>query len=242
MCFDNTGRRLITASRDGYIKMWNFNNGQLLKKMVQLAPSEVTDIFYMEIGANRCILSVGWDKQITVFPDEPDATESFPLRYIPATKGELSINRPHKDDILSIAFLPPNILATSSSDGEIIIWHLESGYARARFADPNLEFRGLEERSVEAIAFLYDEERDRDVKAGSVPLASCHADGYLRFWNVRSGALLYEYFCQSFEHVGLTAMSVDKRALYLILGDSVGFVRVCSRRLPCNSREIRYLM
>lgn len=39
MCFDKSGRRLLTGSRDGYIKMWNFNNGQLLryKYMIQEA-------------------------------------------------------------------------------------------------------------------------------------------------------------------------------------------------------------
>lgn len=30
MCFDPTGRRLITGGRDGTIKIWNFNNGACL--------------------------------------------------------------------------------------------------------------------------------------------------------------------------------------------------------------------
>jgi hypothetical protein len=47
--FDASGRRLITGSRDGILKMWNFNNGQMLKTMRKDNTAEVTDIFYGEM-------------------------------------------------------------------------------------------------------------------------------------------------------------------------------------------------
>ena len=34
----------------------------------------------------------------------------------------------HNEDILSIAYCPPNLLATSSYDGEVIIWNMVSGH------------------------------------------------------------------------------------------------------------------
>lgn len=49
MCFDHSSRRLITGSRDGVIKMWNFNNGQILRRMIKETDAEVTDIIYVEM-------------------------------------------------------------------------------------------------------------------------------------------------------------------------------------------------
>jgi WD40 repeat protein len=33
MRFDPTQRRLITASREGLVRIWNFNNGALLREL-----------------------------------------------------------------------------------------------------------------------------------------------------------------------------------------------------------------
>ena len=32
IAFDESKRRLVTAANDGTVRMWNYNNGQLLKK------------------------------------------------------------------------------------------------------------------------------------------------------------------------------------------------------------------
>ena len=34
----------------------------------------------------------------------------------------------HREDILSVAQCPPNLLATSSYDGEVIVWNMVSGH------------------------------------------------------------------------------------------------------------------
>ena len=44
MAFDTSGRRLITGARDGTIKTWNFNNGQLLQDLVKDDTTEVTGL------------------------------------------------------------------------------------------------------------------------------------------------------------------------------------------------------
>ena len=42
MQFDPTLRRLITSARDGMVKIWNFNNGALLRVLDQYGDFEVT--------------------------------------------------------------------------------------------------------------------------------------------------------------------------------------------------------
>lgn len=40
----------------------------------------------------------------------------------------------HKDDVLCVAFCPPNLVASSSYDGEILIWNLISGHVCSRLS------------------------------------------------------------------------------------------------------------
>ena len=44
--------------------------------------------------------------------------QAFDLRPQPEWRG----GNVHKDDILTTAYCPPNLLATASFDGEIIVW------------------------------------------------------------------------------------------------------------------------
>ena len=37
-------------------------------------------------------------------------------------------SRGHSDDVMSVAFCPPNLLATASYDGEVIVWNMVSGH------------------------------------------------------------------------------------------------------------------
>lgn len=44
--------------------------------------------------------------------------------------------RGHKEDILSVAQCPPNLLATASYDGQIIVWNMVSGHIFAHLNAP----------------------------------------------------------------------------------------------------------
>ncbi|KAI8812174.1 WD40-repeat-containing domain protein [Cladochytrium replicatum] len=143
MCYDHSGRRLITGSRDGVMKMWNFNNGQLLRRLMRDETSEITD------GLNRYIVGVGWDKSISIYLDDPNHFEHFPVREL---NGQGTVtHRGHNDDLSSVAFCPPNVLASSSVDGAIVIWNLESGCIKLTMREPFIDFRSTEEKAVEKL-------------------------------------------------------------------------------------------
>ncbi|RKO89787.1 WD40-repeat-containing domain protein, partial [Blyttiomyces helicus] len=143
MCFDRTGRRLITGSRDNVIKMWNFNNGQILRKMLKGTEVETTD------GSGRYVVAVGWDRKITIFIDDSSHFEATPVRVLNGAGS--GAHRGHEDDISAVAFCPPSMLATSSVDGVIVIWNLESGYIKATMREPFLDLRSKEEKAIEKL-------------------------------------------------------------------------------------------
>lgn len=60
----------------------------------------------------------------------------------------------------------------------------------------------------------------------NAPLVSCHADGYLRFWNVREGTLVHEVYCQGNEHAGLSTITSSLSGSILMVGDTAGYVRI----------------
>uniref|UniRef100_A0A4W3K6E2 WD40 repeat domain 95 n=1 Tax=Callorhinchus milii TaxID=7868 RepID=A0A4W3K6E2_CALMI len=63
----------------------------------------------------RYVIAVGWDRRINI--------------YYVSKHG-------HKDDILCVAQCPPTLLATSSHDGEIIVWRMISGHICCRLQTP----------------------------------------------------------------------------------------------------------
>ena len=53
IAFDDTKRRMITGCRNGTIKVWNFNNGQILGELLGFGHNEVTCCCYIEDGNTR---------------------------------------------------------------------------------------------------------------------------------------------------------------------------------------------
>jgi len=50
--------------------------------------------------------------------------------------GLLLQSRGHSDDVMSVASCPPNLLATASYDGEIIVWNMVSGHDCCHLRSP----------------------------------------------------------------------------------------------------------
>ncbi|XP_030855252.1 WD repeat-containing protein on Y chromosome isoform X3 [Strongylocentrotus purpuratus] len=113
MTFDPTGRRLITGGRNGTVKIWNFNNGACLRELETFDDLEVTGI----ACPKQRIVTAGWNKLITSYIDSDDDEDTRQW----AAK--------HNEDILSLACSNTSrSLATSSYDGDIWVWSLETAH------------------------------------------------------------------------------------------------------------------
>lgn len=49
MAFDISGRRLISGGTDGWLVIWNFSNGQILRKLRKESQLETSDINFIQI-------------------------------------------------------------------------------------------------------------------------------------------------------------------------------------------------
>eukprot|EP01136_Pigoraptor_vietnamica_P017476 Opistho-1_new@62676 len=222
MRFDASGRRLITGARDGTLRVWNFNNGQCLKTLIKDDNAAVTDIEYVETTTNKLIFAAGWNRKICVFDDNLDATEVPCSRELPDQQWGLR-TRGHSEDILSMAFCPPNLLATSSADGEIIVWNFESGFVKHRMRCPEYDSLSDDAKPIEKLIFLHARVRGR---YNVPPLLSAGADGVLRFWSVRDGRHAWSMHAGHGENDTLTAVGADLQCRYLCTADNRGNVKL----------------
>ncbi|KAM5147009.1 cilia- and flagella-associated protein 337-like [Callospermophilus lateralis] len=227
LTFDSSGRRLVTGGRDGCLKIWSYNNGHCLHTLKHdEKQSEVCDCTYMEVNQNKCIIAVGWDRRINVYFDAPCDFHHF---WKPQPHWQDDLNNGHKEDILCVAQCPPFLLATSSYDGEIIIWNVISGHVYCKLNtpspsdDPN--HREGPDPSVSRLAFLKTRAARLDSVAAS--LIANGPGGPVTFWRLFGGAGLIANFTPSREKAQVSSIAVTTEDALAYLADQQGFVHVC---------------
>ncbi|XP_025989826.2 WD repeat-containing protein on Y chromosome [Solenopsis invicta] len=110
-CFNDSEQFLVTGARDGSLKMWNYNTGDCVRDTMVDHQCEITNIVWY---GNR-ILCCGWNKHVTeLAPFESDICKK-------------NWTTSHTDDILCSAARLPQLLATGTYNGELILWRLETG-------------------------------------------------------------------------------------------------------------------
>ncbi|XP_044058809.1 WD repeat-containing protein on Y chromosome [Siniperca chuatsi] len=225
MTFDPKGRRLITGGRDGCLKIWNFNNGQCLKTLKKDGEChEVCDCIFLKVHRNLYVMSVGRDRKIDIYSDTPED-----LHHVqrPQPSWQDDLKNGHKEDILCVAQCPPSLLATSSYDGEIIVWNVVSRRIQCRFVSPLLaEHQNVEglDTSVPSIIFLKNSKLQQ--YSSATALLSSGAMGSINLWNVLSGGKFVGNFKASrFQQKIIKLAKTDKDTL-LYAADQIGYVYI----------------
>ncbi|XP_054580247.1 EF-hand calcium-binding domain-containing protein 8 [Eptesicus fuscus] len=110
MSLDEPERCLLTGSRDGTIKMWNYSTGESLLTFPNPDKLEISGIIHM----NKVFYVSGWNKRITCYKfhkTKPvilcDHWQTF-----------------HTEDILSVSKYQNQFLGTSSYNGDILFWNV----------------------------------------------------------------------------------------------------------------------
>ncbi|XP_032743080.1 WD repeat-containing protein on Y chromosome-like [Rattus rattus] len=226
LAFDSSGRRLVTGGRDGGLKIWSYNNGHCLHTLQHDEnQNEVCDCTYMEVNRNGCVIAVGWDRRINVYFDIPRDFHHFRK---PQPHWQDDLNHGHKEDILCVAQCPPFLLATSSYDGEIIVWNVISGHMYCKLNTPSPmdpgEGREGPDRSVSRLTFLKTRLTKLDSTAAS--LISNGPRGSVSFWKLFSGSGLIANFTPAREKAQVSGIVVTSGDTVAYLADQHGFIYV----------------
>ena len=209
MAFDEAGRRLITGANDGTVRVWNFSNGQMLQQLRNEGHTETSCLAFIVEGQNRLVLAGGWNRKVVVWRDEQTASAA-PVEPDRIMSG-------HDEDILSIAYSPPNLLVTSGYDGRLLVWNMDSAVLKFKLAIPHVQKLDVDQRAMWKVLFL--ERRSQALVSGS-------ADGKLRFWNVTEGLLVWEMHANHKNGEGVVALATEPTNSFLFSGDSTGYLKV----------------
>jgi WD40 repeat protein len=212
LCFDRSGRRLLTGASDGSVKVWNFNIGLSLRKLQNAERTEVCGMVELKSGA---IVTTGWWKDVSFFRVcEESQYLTLPER---STRGV-----GHNEDIQCVEECYGNNVATCSFDGTIIIWQVEKLAIKRKVEISTSIAHPGAPSATEKLLFLGKRAR---LRAGS--LVSSGAGGWIRFWNLYSGCLVGAFQVTS----GLATESVVSLATtesneILATGNSSGTVHI----------------
>ena len=73
--FDSNQRRLLTAGNDGRVKIWNFNNGSLLREYRHADEAlEVSKVLFLtdEKRKSDCVYAAGWNGKVYIWEDQEE--------------------------------------------------------------------------------------------------------------------------------------------------------------------------
>lgn len=119
-CFDPKHQFLLTASDDGTIKVWNFNEGICLRSVKIDGESRVSMVFW----ETQRIFAVG-AKAISKFHDSKDSKMQI-------TFGSTWAHW-HRGEIVCAAVRDLDVIVTSCTRGDLIFWNFITGRPYLRF-------------------------------------------------------------------------------------------------------------
>ena len=241
MHLDTSGRKLMTGGADGDVRLWNYSSGEELKQISSYeAPKvEVTALLHIHLPKVSYFVSVGWGRDVWMWPDRREERgQAHPRRLVG-----------HTEDILCVAFCPPNLLFSGAYDGTLISHSIESGAINKRVPPKRRDDAAIE--SGDPVAFAHSLaietmvvlDPQRQVLPESA-LVCGTADGYLSIYSTSSMQLLDEiHACAPGE--GVNHLCMEASTTFVVTGDSSGRIKVwdvsnLGKRWP-TEREFRYM-
>uniref|UniRef100_A0A670YD52 Uncharacterized protein n=1 Tax=Pseudonaja textilis TaxID=8673 RepID=A0A670YD52_PSETE len=129
--FNKVFRHVVSCSEDSVVKVWDFESGKPVFEFGNAHSDSAITCLTFDFSGRRLITG-GKDGCLKIWNYNNGQClhtlkkDDFYHIKKPQPHWQDDINWGHKEDILCIAQCPPNLLATSSYDGEIIVWNMVS--------------------------------------------------------------------------------------------------------------------
>ncbi|XP_036435600.1 WD repeat-containing protein on Y chromosome-like [Colossoma macropomum] len=200
MAFDGLKRRLITASTDGMLRLWNFNNGALLRQLPLVDNSENT-MQVMDSGSR-----------------DTDTTQKVVLNVSHTKSSRRNIVSPPPSNYSQARRCRFQAPFQSGSGMDRIKEALQKPKEGSVVSAVNLNTSSI---AVVKVLFL----NTREMSPDTAILLSSATDGYVYAWSIsQSGGLLGKFRPAQRDDLFISSMSTDSRDQMLLTGDSHGYI------------------
>ncbi|KAM4807709.1 cilia- and flagella-associated protein 337-like [Rhinophrynus dorsalis] len=131
----------------------------------------------------------------------------------------------HKGEIVCVASLPPDLVATSTIDGEVIVWDMISGNIFCRLTTPVSEEldNGTDDLIIQKILCICSR---IEWKRESAVLVASGPRGQITFWNICGGGKVFGSFAGSHYQSVVKDMAVSEDDSILCAADQLFYVYI----------------
>jgi WD40 repeat protein len=131
LSFSHDGSRLVAASQDGWVNVWNTTTGQPIR-LSQGEPSPSGQAFFKVFGSRLNAVKLSDDGELVAFALSDGTARVMNV----GLKREISVLRPQKELVVSIAFSPDSSLVITGGADGARIWDVRTGRQLAAFSKP----------------------------------------------------------------------------------------------------------
>uniref|UniRef100_A0A8C7BZQ6 WD repeat-containing protein 49 n=1 Tax=Neovison vison TaxID=452646 RepID=A0A8C7BZQ6_NEOVI len=184
--------------------------------------SEVCDCTYVEVNQN---------KTSPLWLCIQDAPRDFHHFWKPQPHWQDDLNHGHKEDILCVAQCPPFLLATSSYDGEVIIWNVISGHIYCKLNTPPCSDDAEDGKGRSGVTLSTGAVGRLEGVGGGAAQPHCPSccpllTGSVTFWKLFCGACPIANFTPSRDKAQVSSITVTAGDVLAYVADQEGFVHV----------------
>ncbi|OHT05309.1 EF hand family protein [Tritrichomonas foetus] len=111
---DQSGRKVITATFNGEISIWNPNSGGLIVTINDPSDSQISVVRHFTMNGRQFLLTAGWSKVVSLYQE-----------VTPANFELMNQFRGHTSDITAAILDPNGWIITGSVTGEIFVWPID---------------------------------------------------------------------------------------------------------------------
>jgi WD40 repeat protein len=178
-CLDHRGKRLLTGAHDGTCCMWNFHNGAKMSEgKFPSRKKELVQLLYLP-RTLQCVVGIGLDNTLTRWPD-PNAPKNT----------QVLVQAEHRagSEVTSLAAHDGiGVLVSGSSDGEIVVWYMDSALVSKRIEVPRTPRTGRRPGVTKMLFVDFH-------SSGLLLLLAGTDDGSVHFLRLSSGETVHSLF------------------------------------------------
>ena len=202
LSFDHEDLRLLVGCNSGQIRLFNYGNGQLLKKYQLKGYPDVSGMCSVRQQGETLLYGASESAEVYMWKDTDEPTAIRPIIY-----DRLNCSA-HELDVSCLISVPPDLLVSCSFDGKVNVW--QRGVLKHSLKDPSWADRPMMTLGMHKICFLPYQapldvgsaapRRRRGDEAENHALlhivVAAGTDGCLHFWNL-SAPLVPQYLFQT---------------------------------------------